>query len=152
MDKRSLLFIICVTTAFMGIKSWYANKYEQDLKEWKESNEQTLPPPEASIEPSPAAEVLPEETSAEEQYFFLETPYQQIVFSSIGGAITEINLPFKGPTAPKSVVLPIEIDRKLEEETNSPLLRQKELMALLQNLLLAATTLCFVEARAPPPA
>jgi len=114
----------------MGIKSWYANKYEQDLKEWKEGNEHVTPPPESSIEPSPAAEIPAEEAPTKEEYFFLETPYQQIVFSSTGGAITEINLPFKGPAAPKSVVLPIEIDRKLEEEhpnrTRFPLVEAKK--------------------------
>jgi len=117
MDKRSLLFIICVTTAFMGIKSWYADKHEQELKAWKETHERSSsPPPEASMEAPSNDEIPAEETPASEQHFFLETPYQQIVFSSKGGAITEINLPFKGPNYPKSVVLPIEIDRKLKEE------------------------------------
>jgi YidC/Oxa1 family membrane protein insertase len=47
-----------------------------------------------------------------EEFYTIETPYQQIVFSSIGGSIAEINLPFEPP----SVVKEIETDRIMEKQ------------------------------------
>ena len=41
----------------------------------------------------------------------------QLVFSNVGGALSEINLPFTSKEHPKSVVLPIEIDRELIEKS-----------------------------------
>jgi YidC/Oxa1 family membrane protein insertase len=52
----------------------------------------------------------------EEQYFVLETPYQQLVFSNYGGALVELNLPFKGKLSPDSVVREIAYDREMVEE------------------------------------
>ncbi len=51
---------------------------------------------------------------AQEKYYVLENDYQQLVFSTIGGALAEINLPFKSPSNKSSVVLPIEFDREIE--------------------------------------
>lgn len=45
----------------------------------------------------------------------IETPYQQLVFSNIGGSLAEINLPLKSSTNTKSIVLPIGFDRKMEK-------------------------------------
>jgi len=119
MDKRSLLFIICVTIAFMGIKSWYTEKREQELEAWKQTQQNQPSSQELPVEaPPPLDERDVHDTvgSAPTEHFILESAYQQIVFSSKGGAITEINLPFKGVSSPKSVVLPIEVDRKLEDD------------------------------------
>ena len=52
-----------------------------------------------------------------EQLYVLENAYQQVVFSSLGGSITEVNLPFKSNDS-KSIVLPIGVDREIEK--NSP--------------------------------
>ena len=51
-----------------------------------------------------------------EKFYVLENDYQQIVFSNIGGAITEINLPFKTSSNPSSIVLPIEFDKLLVKQ------------------------------------
>jgi YidC/Oxa1 family membrane protein insertase len=48
-----------------------------------------------------------------EQFYVLETPYQQLVFSSYGGALVEINLPFKTRTDEESVVKEIQFDRDM---------------------------------------
>ncbi len=50
-----------------------------------------------------------------ETFYVLENEYQQLVFSSYGGAIAEINLPFKTSTNEKSVVKEIEFDRDMVE-------------------------------------
>lgn len=52
-----------------------------------------------------------------EQYFVLENGYQQLVFSNQGGALVEVNLPFQGPQHENSVVLSIQTDRKLVEQS-----------------------------------
>jgi len=48
-----------------------------------------------------------------EQFYVLETPYQQLVFSNVGGALAEINLPFQSKEDKRSVVKEIEIDREM---------------------------------------
>jgi len=50
---------------------------------------------------------------AEEQFFVLESPYQQFVFSNYGGALAEINLPFSNASDHESVVKEIEFDRQM---------------------------------------
>ncbi len=52
-------------------------------------------------------------TSAKQQYYVLENEYQQLVFSNIGGALVEINLPFMSETNKVSMVREIEVDRDL---------------------------------------
>ena len=57
---------------------------------------------------------LPEATSpAAQKFYVLENNYQQIVFSNIGGAIAEINLPFETKTNKQSVVKEIPYDREI---------------------------------------
>lgn len=54
--------------------------------------------------------------SQPEQFYVLETPYQQLVFSNIGGALVEINLPFESKVDESSVVKKIEFDRDMVEK------------------------------------
>ena len=54
--------------------------------------------------------------SNEEKFYVLENDFQQLVFSNVGGALVEINLPFYSEKNQKSVVKPIEIDREMVEE------------------------------------
>lgn len=49
--------------------------------------------------------------SSEEKYYVLENNYQQLVFSTRGGALVEINLPLRDKTHPDSIVRPIELDQ-----------------------------------------
>lgn len=50
---------------------------------------------------------------SQEQFYVLETPYQQLVFSSYGGALVEINLPFENKEDKESVVKEIQFDRDM---------------------------------------
>lgn len=54
--------------------------------------------------------------ASEEKYYVLENAYQQLVFSTRGGALLEINLPTRDSAHPNSVVMPIEIDRLMVEK------------------------------------
>lgn len=47
-----------------------------------------------------------------ETFYVLETPYQQLVFSTLGGSLAEINLPLKSKDS-KSIIKEIDIDRKI---------------------------------------
>ena len=53
---------------------------------------------------------------ANEEYYVLENETIQIVFSSIGGAIVEINLPFQTEHQTQSAVLPIGFDRMIQKK------------------------------------
>lgn len=56
-------------------------------------------------------------SSKEQKYYVLENAYQQLVFSNVGGALVEINLPFKSEQDPNSVVKEIGFDRVIANES-----------------------------------
>lgn len=62
------------------------------------------------------AQVVTSSKKPQEKFFVLESPYQQLVFSNYGGALVEINLPFKSDQDSLSVVKEIEFDREMEEK------------------------------------
>lgn len=49
-------------------------------------------------------------------HYVLENDYFQLVFSSLNGAISEINLPFQSDSHPNSVVREIQFDRILQKD------------------------------------
>ena len=51
----------------------------------------------------------------EEKFYVLENEYQQLVFTNVGGALCEINLPFASKVNKESLVRPIEFDREIVE-------------------------------------
>lgn len=59
-------------------------------------------------------ELLPK--LSKQQYYVLENEYQQLVFSNVGAALAEINLPFKSKTNDVSVVRPIEFDKEIQKD------------------------------------
>lgn len=59
--------------------------------------------------------VVLRKTDQNEKFYVIETPYQQLVFSDKGGALVEINLPFRTEENQKSVVKEINIDREIIE-------------------------------------
>lgn len=60
--------------------------------------------------PSPSARST---KTSEEKFYVLENAYQQLVFSTYGGALAEINLPFRSKDNALSVVREIEFDRDM---------------------------------------
>ncbi|MCB1107962.1 MAG: membrane protein insertase YidC [Chlamydiia bacterium] len=61
-------------------------------------------------------ETFPQEPLSDQEYFVLENETMQVVFSNLGGAIAEINLPFKDKEEQESVVLPVGFDRIIEKK------------------------------------
>lgn len=49
----------------------------------------------------------------EQKYFVIENDFQQLVFSNVGGALVEINLPFQSKKDKESVVKEVDFDREM---------------------------------------
>ena len=53
---------------------------------------------------------------SEQLYYVLQNDYQQLVFTNVGGALAEINLPFSSDSDRQSPVRSIEFDRDIAEK------------------------------------
>jgi YidC/Oxa1 family membrane protein insertase len=107
MDKRSLLFVIGLTCCLFFINHWFHSKEEEKKpSQSPEIIEQIVPTP----------KTYAPRTSLEDfgALYVLENDLQQFVFTTDGGAIAEINLPFKSDKNPNSLVLPIGFDRTMQ--------------------------------------
>jgi YidC/Oxa1 family membrane protein insertase len=110
MDRRSLIFVIGLTIALFFVNQWFfrgSPPEQQPLPHKKQINEfeDSIANPLDTLS-TPALPHL-----NDEEFFVLENDYQQIVFSNVGGSISEINLPFHTKENPKSFVRPIHTDR-----------------------------------------
>lgn len=112
MDKRSLLFIVALTTSLFFVNQWFSSK---NAAKKTDAQQVTHTAPTTIVTPVVNPSAASKEQIGSEQFYVLENEYQQIVFSTIGGAIAEINLPLQSPTHPNSVVLPIHFDETLKE-------------------------------------
>lgn len=103
MDKRSLLFLACISIAFFGIHYWF---------DPPKTAPQSKPMAAAPMAPlfADAKSVTP---PSGETFYMLENEYQQLVFSTRGGSLAEINLPLKSAKNPNSIVKEIDIDREI---------------------------------------
>lgn len=111
MDKRTLLFMLCVSLAYFGIHAYFGGfeeqKKSQILPEVKEQ------PVVQNVEQNLTAQRnVSYQSSDSETYYVLENDYQQLVFTDRGGSLAEINLPFKS-TNSKSIVNEIDFDREI---------------------------------------
>jgi YidC/Oxa1 family membrane protein insertase len=112
MEKRSFLFVCALSLSF-----FFINNYLFDQKTPPTEAVSALKKEEPSLDVKPL--LVSNNSSANEVFYVLENEYQQIVFSTKGGAIAEINLPFSSKINQKSVVLPIQFDTTIEEK-NAP--------------------------------
>lgn len=111
MDKRSLLFMLCVSLAFFGVHFFFDQKPPT-------SPEKSPPIVEKRVHREITQSYLnPSYRSENETFYVLENDYQQLVFSDLGGSLAEINLPLK-QTSEKSYVKEIDFDREILK--NSP--------------------------------
>ncbi len=120
MDKRSLLFVFLLSISFFAVHTWFDAKNGQ-------TKQQTLSKAEdadseskriKSFEHIPSlngliAQATPTKTKTKEEFYVLENEYQQLVFSNIGGALAEINLPLRSNTNKASIVKEIDFDREI---------------------------------------
>lgn len=111
MDKRTVFFILALSFTLFGVNLYFEQQNLEKRKEWlaqqqKQGKEQKQP--EVMREPA-----SPSKEKPQEKFFVLENEYQQLVFSNYGGALAEINLPFRSDDNKKSVVREIEFDRQM---------------------------------------
>ena len=122
MEKRSIFFVILVTLSFYAIQTGF------DL--WRAPNQtlQEVAVLEASLTPSSVPAIIREDEVAaqavtltqgqtDETFYVLENAYQQLVFSTLGGALAEINLPLKSEEHPNSLIKEIDIDRQILKQS-----------------------------------
>ncbi len=104
MNIRPILFFSLFLVCFFMMQKYFgpktANKIPVKIEAKAPSSEEEL------------SKVLPKN---DESFYVLENSFQQLVFSSRGGALAEINLPFSSKSN-KSVVKEIEFDRMLLEK------------------------------------
>lgn len=107
MERRFFLFLICLTGAFYFLRQ----RYEPPV----ETKTEAVAP-----KSTHGSSLLPQENSEKnysETLYAIENDYQQVVVSTRGGVISEINLPFKTKENKESIVLPVAIDRQLVEKS-----------------------------------
>jgi YidC/Oxa1 family membrane protein insertase len=95
MDKRSFVFVLVLSISIFFLNQWLA-------------------PPYVPMAPKQVQELFQD---GQEKLYVLENDTQQIVFSNLGGAIKELNLPFESTENAASIVRPIEFDRKLAKQS-----------------------------------
>lgn len=115
MDKRSLIFVFALALSLFFVNQWFSSKDDARKKQIApQESVATQPTSEVSKTPEPA---FPTQYKADkEQFYVLQNDYQQLVFSNIGGALAEINLPLKSKEHPESVIREIDFDRTLEKD------------------------------------
>lgn len=104
MDRRSFILILLFSISMFFVNNWLFDKPKP------KTNQVQI----TEVAPIQAAEIPSKKA---ETFYVLENEYQQIVFSNIGGAIKEINLPFKSSSNTSSIVLPIEFDTQIEKQS-----------------------------------
>lgn len=105
MDKRTLIFMVSVSLAFFGVQYYFGETPRTEVKK-------TVQPVAINEKPALVAQYRAA-SSQGENFYVLENEYQQLVFSSRGGSLAEINLPLKNNTNPKSYVKEIDFDRTI---------------------------------------
>jgi len=108
MDKRSLLFVLTLTVGLFFVNHWF-NQKESDRK-----TTNVVTPIEHIAPPLPT--YAPTSVEQDGSLYVLENDFQQVVFSTIGGSVSEINLPFPSSSDKESLILPISFDRIMEKD------------------------------------
>ncbi|MBI3508275.1 MAG: membrane protein insertase YidC [Chlamydiia bacterium] len=107
MDKRTLLFIFCVALASFFVQNYFAPKTSEILPKRQEVAQKSL-----AVAETPLTSI-----SSDESFYVLENEYQQLVFSTRGGSLAEINLPFHSKEFPQSLVKEIDLDREILKQS-----------------------------------
>jgi YidC/Oxa1 family membrane protein insertase len=115
MDKRSLLFLVCVSASFLGLQAFFSKGNAPAAA--KEIVRKELPAKKLTASNKQLAQGTVSRVSNDEAFYVLENEFQQLVFSTKGGALAEINLPLHDKAHPTSIVKEIQVDRKILAES-----------------------------------
>jgi len=117
MDKRFIIFLLSLTLALFVTKTAFQMYYEgSNPQQALARTEKVLPHEKESQKPQEKLPIAIEQ-DRKEQFYVLENEFQQLVFSSKGGSLVEINLPLKSKKDQKSAVLPIRFDEQIKEQS-----------------------------------
>jgi YidC/Oxa1 family membrane protein insertase len=105
MDKRTIIFVVLMTATFYAVNHF--------LFPTKPTTAAPAPVVQTSAAPMTRA---PAKASSDEMRYVIQNKYQQLVVSSLNGAIAEINLPFESKENPDSAVKKIRVDTILEKD------------------------------------
>src|ERR1700733_3719181 len=108
MDKRTILFVVLMTATFYAVNHF--------LFPSKPASAAPAPLVQTAATPPIARTPSQAPSSSDEMLYVIQNKYQQLVVSSINGAIAEINLPFESKENPDSVVKKIRVDTILEKD------------------------------------
>lgn len=114
MDKRLLTFVVSLSLSLYIVNLYFQNQHEEKLRTW--TIEQTAKKQHEIVQApvvAPPVEKEEQKVKGDEEFYVLENEYQQLVFSTYGGALAEINLPFQTEENKKSVVKEVEFDRDI---------------------------------------
>jgi YidC/Oxa1 family membrane protein insertase len=120
MDKRSILFVLCVTLAFFGVNTWFGDQQSENRRQHETKIAGEKNPSLMNAAPHLMAQhsgFTENAYDGQEEFYVLENEYQQLVFSTRGGSLAEINLPFLSKKHPGSIVKEIDIDRLIEKQS-----------------------------------
>jgi len=125
MDKRTFIFVLALTAVLFGVNVFFEQQNQEKLTEWNARQDakkakQALNPPQPEAKPfvktSPETIKPSKIENVEEKFYVIENNYQQLVFSNKGGALVEINLPFRTEKNQQSVVLETDFDREMVKD------------------------------------
>lgn len=108
MDKRSLIFVLALSAGLFFVNQWFGSSTKVA---------KTAPQTEmVAVESKPFQAPVETTPTGTEEVYVLENNFQQVVFSTVGGSVSEINLPFQTTKNPTSLILPIGFDRDMQQE------------------------------------
>src|SRR5690606_34560775 len=100
---------------FFGIQYWFGVQNQQDRPAPQAVKAEAAAESAKRLETPLIAYNAP--SGSGEQFYVLENEYQQLVFSTLGGALAEINLPLRSPENQKSIVKPINLDKEILKDS-----------------------------------
>jgi len=124
MDKRTFIFVLSLTFILFGVNVFFQQRDQAAKQEWlarqelKKAQAPVAADANRSTKQAPFVAKTPEASLAKienvaEKFYVIENDYQQLVFSNVGAALVEINLPFKTEQNQRSVVKETQVDRDL---------------------------------------
>lgn len=117
MDRRTFIYVALMAISLFFVNSYFEYQHVEQLRIYNETKKMSeATQAKAEVLPLTVAPVKFDVVSSskeEQKFYVLENNYQQLVFSNYGGALVELNLPFKSGTNPQSVVKEIEFDREM---------------------------------------
>jgi YidC/Oxa1 family membrane protein insertase len=114
MDRRSLTFLFTLTITLFCVHHFFFPNVIPNVQQQEaaSTNELIKSLPET---PSITYAAIPQKANEEAYYYVLENDYQQLVFSTKGGALCEINLLLQSKENSKSIVKSIGFDTDILE-------------------------------------